>query len=1569
MPSQHEAGVLGDWSGFRGAEYHLAYAIWLLLTDRATWVKFYDGNDLRAAPPPVLDDSEDGIVGLQGAEGADTDLWFQLKSSEKSWTTWELLQKNLLVNFLLNALESRGVGRQFEVRLISQAEVRSSDVLNFAGHPENHPKHSARLDEIVEKVSREWSRHRPQARVPDRAELRGLALDLLKKLARTQPVKLSQLQQEIVDHLRSEYYDEELAREIAFSLRGALIHDASVRPVADAPTYDAGWLSTVSAYRKKAIGPVLTNPPLACRQAIDRAAPDDWNPARYAPRPQLEDQLEQFMSGGETIFVLLGSSGAGKSWAVTHWCLNTLDGCIRLLARGEDFGRFHDLAPLLEAYLGPMKDRNWESHHFADWFSTEAERLDQGPPVLIVDDLRVGTDSPRGTRQDLSRLVRQCRERGIKLVVTCQEQVWVTNDVGAAVPVNELFMPVLSDAAVAVHPNGSGQDKETDILSSGTRARQDDHRAKSHYSTRLNDLDAAELRGVLDRLLPGDQSADLALRLEDPLYGLLRNPYLLTLYLAGHDRADAEGAPPSVDALLDRRLQDLLRPLARELNWSVFDVEDALDPLWEAIWMERAGGLSSLAAAHILDTVFPGRRGEAVLSALRQSGVLTVAAPVIFTEPLVGERLFARRLVSRFAAPGSQGLVDTLRPSTDVGTVLALLRGAAHEPARLVQDLLARDATWHSTVTAGLAQGSSEDYSVLAFLSVLARPLPPRIADADACDALGRLAARGERARQWVESMYLSARPFERLRGQRALRAAMRLAPGVVAGMVRARLNLASGMPAFHSTDKQKRSKWLDGALDPLAGVRDEVGARIVSEVLDELPAGLRDDPALREDLHEGRAVATLQAGEVDFEHVLQQLRSEGTQERIDAARMARTIVPERAEVARDAIIARIREEHDVEALLLVMWAAYHVMDVAADELMEALESRRWFEMPEPSPAAALAFALAAELAARFPHRVFRFLPRGLDDCSPERRAFLSEIFAYAWWQCSLYVPQGRGILEALLESNLEEIPEELKIFAMRGSVVAQLALVCMESRVAGGVDGQMGPYHGAMLTGLLVHVERLVERHADLLAGSEALKAVLLECIREEDRVNTVPPWHWLTQARWVCAAKCAEMLVAMVCAASDPLPALRALSDVELALQATRRLLDEGRRDGELIAFARQVCERTDNPKSMETALERSRCLAHLAAGNEEPVRSLREYLELVKYQFGTDHRAIGFAKVIDVHLDQLFLLLEDAVREPDDLPLLYLLEDHARSWQAHLIGRVHARMFDSRPISPEEARELCDQMLTGIEALPASPLQHEYALVYGAISARLESRVPHPLPAPRNDTIFGRSHALAIELLAEPAPYVMENGVSWLADAITDVRGWWQTGRYNLSEGSFGDGGGNHLMYPFPAVRLAAVAVGSAFGESDACSDWMKERADGHLALKHPNFVLAHNFQGDPEQWDSIIDELAAFAERTPRHAEAWYVLGTSLGRRGRLDEAEQVLETCLALPSCGQDTRASAWYDLACVHARQGREEECQEALVASDSLRPIDQQWLEKDEDFVRVRELPWFQDLLGRTAS
>jgi len=48
----------GDASGIKGTEYHLLYALWLLLRGGADRISFYEGNDLLArpiAPPKIVE--------------------------------------------------------------------------------------------------------------------------------------------------------------------------------------------------------------------------------------------------------------------------------------------------------------------------------------------------------------------------------------------------------------------------------------------------------------------------------------------------------------------------------------------------------------------------------------------------------------------------------------------------------------------------------------------------------------------------------------------------------------------------------------------------------------------------------------------------------------------------------------------------------------------------------------------------------------------------------------------------------------------------------------------------------------------------------------------------------------------------------------------------------------------------------------------------------------------------------------------------------------------------------------------------------------------------------------------------------------------------------------------------------------------------------------------------------------------------------------------------------------------------------------------------------------------------
>jgi hypothetical protein len=103
--------ALGDSSGIKGTEYHLLYALWLLLRGESERVAFYEGNDLLAHPiaPPKIVESEDFRRVSLHAEESNEDLWIQLKSTESPWTRGKFLpantkDDNLLKNFICNAV-------------------------------------------------------------------------------------------------------------------------------------------------------------------------------------------------------------------------------------------------------------------------------------------------------------------------------------------------------------------------------------------------------------------------------------------------------------------------------------------------------------------------------------------------------------------------------------------------------------------------------------------------------------------------------------------------------------------------------------------------------------------------------------------------------------------------------------------------------------------------------------------------------------------------------------------------------------------------------------------------------------------------------------------------------------------------------------------------------------------------------------------------------------------------------------------------------------------------------------------------------------------------------------------------------------------------------------------------------------------------------------------------------------------------------------------------------------------------------------------------------------------------
>src|SRR5207302_4299064 len=101
-------------------------------------------------------------------------------------------------------------------------------------------------------------------------------------------------------------------------------------------------------------------------------------------------------------------------------------------------------------------------------------------------------------------------------------------------------------------------------------------------------------------------------------------------------------------------------------------------------------------------------------------------------------------------------------------------------------------------------------------------------------EALGRLAARGQRAWQWVFGMYCSERQVERYRGSRALAATMSVAPHRVAAAVRERMRMAAACDTSTSSGPRERTALLDDALEPFEGINHRGAAEVGRELLEE---------------------------------------------------------------------------------------------------------------------------------------------------------------------------------------------------------------------------------------------------------------------------------------------------------------------------------------------------------------------------------------------------------------------------------------------------------------------------------------------------------------------------------------------------------------------------------------------------------------------------------------------------------------------------------------------------------------------------------------------------------------
>jgi hypothetical protein len=201
--------VRGDWSNLKGTDYHLVYALWLLICERVSGVFFYEGNDLhvRLSTPPHLKAQGKALPLIPlHIEDSDVDVWVQLKASREPWTVSNLLKENLLLNFICNAIQSQQGGKPWRTLLITQSWVKRREIEAFTNNPVGFPQLYKKVKHISLKAIERLQADCDVKGLEEEAVF-NLALLILNQLAESEPKYIETLKAEIERELAFAYPD------------------------------------------------------------------------------------------------------------------------------------------------------------------------------------------------------------------------------------------------------------------------------------------------------------------------------------------------------------------------------------------------------------------------------------------------------------------------------------------------------------------------------------------------------------------------------------------------------------------------------------------------------------------------------------------------------------------------------------------------------------------------------------------------------------------------------------------------------------------------------------------------------------------------------------------------------------------------------------------------------------------------------------------------------------------------------------------------------------------------------------------------------------------------------------------------------------------------------------------------------------------------------------------------------------------------------------------------------------------------------------------------------------------
>jgi hypothetical protein len=1510
-------------------------------------VTFFAGNDLLGTRSQTNQDS-----------------WFQLKNYDETdlWSTYAILRDTSLMPTLIhNALSSAEGGRDWKVRLVTPARIGREEIRAFLADPagfkrppkrkgqEPLPNAKETFESIIREVTGVWQRD-PKKRTFSYAEVETIGRSVLRQIGECLTVSQPTLEKEIEGEIAKREPNPSNRLQLINAVIGVLSRNTSPEELKEL-TISTEWIAAEAKSEKIKHPSLISDPIGACYSQVLANVTDGFDPEHFVPRPRISESISEFVRGAESLFILVGESGMGKSWALSYEAAFHYQDSIRALVLADllyDRG-FRDLFDLDFA-----ESRNWSAmpEEGLRYLTDTAKSSVVGSLLVFADDLGVHQD-PLTDATTIQRLAKEASQRGIKLVISMRYGTWFR------------LSRVPGFASVVFSSSHGTSDDTTPSLELISLDDQEIDRFVSLYGSEKTPLDTA-----------------VWLRMPEQLP--LRNPYLLSIFLKN---TIAQSASTDIDNLLDTEIERTTMDLYLRTGIEPGLVFQSISMLAERIWELRPAAVTAFEASNLIESILPGHTA-ALMTQLRARDVLlpsvTRTSPTqatAFTNPLFYEHLLLSRLREKY--PDPLELAGRLMIGADDGILAGLARQFKAEASEGLlpwsESVLTMSDEWTPALCRGLTQRRELDYGVLAFVTAICFK-----DDTDhrltAASSLGYATYQSQLARNWLRELYDSTDHSRSFVGSLALANALAVNPHWAVAVISERI--MGFLSSFPSTDEEaaRRGPVIERALNPLKHVSNRTASQLAARVLRNLKRVDRDGNLRSNDiradysrtLNEIRGSIAAFGGEGALEGIKLELLARKKSTRRAAAQAMRTLVFERPEDAalRATFFQSFAEEKSDWMSYLSPAFVYSLR--GPEGIADALESSGVLKSWRGS----LAF-IEAGLLARFDlEAAMDLLPPDTSAFDDNSRMLLREPLSYAWSLISAENPAQEKPQKArasLSTVNFLSVHKEFAAFAYRGSAMAKLGSMlatindsAVDLRKVDVVLHHLTEESGEGFVYIKldeVWAKYILQLRADpqlYEAVDNLIEAVRLASVPIDPRRRKVGEWNFRIENL------CVDDLCNIIPQLGDRNELIRRLPRSWPTLRVAAATVRAKTADESLILYALSICDPSGGVP-MDLVLDRDKFFRELEVTGQLPdsqvalVARTRRLAESAGRDFKFKFRELGASVLVELH---------KTCKAENSIDFIWEWSESPTDWESLLLSGVYRSSFAPGPLDEADCRDALGKLQYAVGSFESSELKDEYLTLASALLS-LHSRDIFPSPTLKDDNLLGANLCLGwdavklyrrlngrlerhhLEALLAPGQGYIFSAHSWIE----------QDGVHH----GFGAAYGMEWIPPMGRLALSIISLNAGLGDypSTLLQNWKEVRVElSKITLNH---LTTPGFLNSEKEWvrrniRRALVQLLSLIDKHGASMRLLELLGWVRLINGQLDEAEITLLEALRAPKFAEGNEWSVRYNLACVYCRQGKFDLCRDLVNEVVKNEPRFATQMLDDPDFENVRNFGWFTD-------